>query len=103
MTLPNTTLGDHVYLSTIVDNCSVIALGWKDKTTKTFITSCGTTLPDQPHQKHRYTKDGDLITSEVQHPQLVSQYSSAACKIDVHNHLRQGLLSIEEAWVTQTW
>ena len=104
MTLPNTTLkGDHVCLSTILDNCSLIALGWRDKTIKTFISTCGTTLPGQPHQKHRYTKDGELTTSEVQRPQLVSQYFSAACKIDVHNHLRQGLLAIEEAWVTQTW
>ena len=95
--------GDHVSLTTIVDNCSLIGLGWKDKTIKTFISSCGTTLPGQPHLKHRYTKDGDLTTSKVQRPQLVSQYFSAACKIDVHNHLRQGLLSIEEAWITQTW
>lgn len=80
-----------------MDNCSLIALGWKDKTIKTFISICGTTLPGQPHQKHRYTKDGDLTTSEVQQPQLVSQYFGAACKINVHNHLRQGLLSIEEA------
>ena len=95
--------GDHISLATIVDDCSLIALGWKDKTIKTFISSCGTTLPGEPHVKYRYTKDGDLATSEVQRPQLVSQYFSAACKIDVHNHLRQGLLSIEEAWITQTW
>ena len=75
----------------------------EDKTIKTFISSCGTTLPGQLHQKHRYTKDSELTTSEVQRPQLVSQYFSAVCKIDVHNHLRQGLLAIEEAWVTQIW
>ena len=88
--------GNHVCLSTIMDNCSLIAIGWRDKTIKTFISTCGTTLPGQPHQKHRYTKDGELTTSEVQCPQMVSQYFSAACKIDVHNHLRQGLLAIEE-------
>ena len=95
--------GDHICLTTSVDNCDLIALGWKDKTIKTFISTCSTTLQGQPHKKHRYTSDGTLVTTEVQCPQLVSQYYSASSKIDVHNHMRQGLLNIEAAWVTHTW
>ncbi|KAL5488763.1 hypothetical protein EMCRGX_G017752 [Ephydatia muelleri] len=72
--------GDHICLTTIIDNCNLIALGWKDKTIKSFVSMCGTTQPGEPHKKH-----------------------SASSKIDVHNHLRQGLLNIEDAWGTQTW
>eukprot|EP00731_Ephydatia_muelleri_P003545 Em0001g3545a len=95
--------GDHICLTTIIDNCNLIALGWKDKTIKSFVSTCGTTQPGEPHKKHRYSKEGDIITTEIPRPQLVSQYFSASSKIDVHNHLRQGLLNIEDAWGTQTW
>eukprot|EP00731_Ephydatia_muelleri_P012032 Em0006g926a len=95
--------GDHICLTTIIDNCNLIALGWKDKTIKSFVSTCGTTQPGEPHKKHRYSKEGDIITTEIPRPQLVSQYFSASSKIDVHNHLRQGLQNIEDAWGTQTW
>eukprot|EP00731_Ephydatia_muelleri_P015330 Em0008g1050a len=98
-----TSRGDHICLMSTIDGCSLIALGWKDKTVKTFVSTCGTTLPGKPHQKHRYSHSGAIITTEVQRPQLASQYFSAAGKIDTHNHLRQGLLGVEEAWGTQTW
>ena len=87
--------GEHVSLTTVVENCKLLAVGWKDKTVKTFISTCGTTLPGQPHQKYRYSHNGDLIVTEINRPQLVSQYFGAASKIDVHNHFRQGLLNIE--------
>ena len=95
--------GNHMTLTTTIENCKLIALGWKDKTIKKFISTCGTTQPGKPHQRYHYTRDGDVIVSEVPRPQLVSQYFDAASKIDVHNHLRQGLLNIEDAWGTQTW
>ena len=95
--------GNHMTLTTTIENCKLIALGWKDKTIKKFISTCGTTQPDKPHEKHHYTRDGDVVVSEVPRPQLVSQYFDAASKIDVHNHLRQGLLNIEDVWGTQTW
>ena len=82
-----TSRGDHICLTSIIDGCSLIALGWKDKTVKTFVSTCGTTLPGKPHQKHRYSHSGAIITTEVQRPQLASQYFSAAGKIDTHNHL----------------
>ena len=44
--------GDHVSLTTLVENCKLQAVGWKDKTVKMFISTCGTTLPGQPHQKY---------------------------------------------------
>ena len=93
--------GDHVSLTTVVENCKLLAVGWKDKTFKMFISTCGITLPGQPHQKYRYFHDGDVVVTEINRPQLVSQYFGAASKIDVHNHFR--LLIMETAWGTQTW
>ena len=43
--------GNHMTLTTI-ENCKLIALGWKEKTIKKFISTCGTTQPAKPHQKH---------------------------------------------------
>ena len=31
--------GDHICLTTIIDNCNLIALGWKDKTIKSFVST----------------------------------------------------------------
>ena len=44
--------GDHICLTTIIDNCNLIALGWKDKTIKSFVSTCGTTQSGEPHKKH---------------------------------------------------
>ena len=90
-------------LTTVVENCKLLAVGWKNKTVKMFISTCGTALPGQPHQKYRYSHDGDVVVTEINRPQLVSQYFGAASKIDVHNHFRKGLLNIETVWGTQTW
>ena len=86
----------------------MIALGWKDKTLKRFLSTCGTTVEGQPHTKKRYRVSEDGESSEifyktVKRPKLVEEYFDSASKIDVHNHLRQGSLALEEAWGTRKW
>ena len=68
---------------------------------KVLIASCGTTLPTDPHIKKRWCVNDDTglttnITRHVPRPLIVKQYFEAACGIDVHNHLRQGVMGIEE-------
>ncbi|KAL5457621.1 hypothetical protein EMCRGX_G034902 [Ephydatia muelleri] len=60
--------GDHICRTSTTDVCSLIALGWKDKTVKTFVSTCGTTLPGMPHQKHRYSHSGAIITNRSTTP-----------------------------------
>ena len=81
----------------------MITLGWKDKMLKRFLSTCGTTVEGEPHTKKRYRVSEDGESSEifyktVKRPKLVEEYFDSASKIDVHNHLRQGSLALEEAW-----
>eukprot|EP00750_Incisomonas_marina_P032334 INCI9141.2.p1 GENE.INCI9141.2~~INCI9141.2.p1 ORF type:complete len:417 (-),score=52.14 INCI9141.2:214-1464(-) len=107
--------GDSVVLTAKKDNVLLRAVGWnegkKDKRTgnitkKTLIATCGTTTPGEPHQKRRWAirPDGsaEYFTKDVKRPGLVADYFSGAQMIDVHNHLRQGSLSLE-ARPTKRW
>ena len=60
-------------------------------------------MESQPHTKkrHRVSEDGEsseILYKTVKRPKLVEEYFDSANKIDVHNHLRQGSLALEEAW-----
>lgn len=83
------------------------ACGWSDRTVKTFIATCKTTLPaDVPARKPQYhLKDGVVTVThkDVPRPAMVECYFDAANAIDVHNHLRQGSLALEQSWKTQVW
>ena len=86
----------------------MLALGWQDRTLKKFLAMCGTMVEDHPHKKKRYHVSEDGKPSEaffrtVKRPKLVQEYFDSAGKIDVHNHLRQGSLALEEAWGTKKW
>ena len=98
--------GDHHAATATIEGVPMIALGWKDKTLKRFLSTCGTTVEGQPHTKKRYRVSEDGESSEifyktVKRPKLVEEYFDSASKIDVHNHLRQGSLALEEAWGTR--
>ena len=100
--------GDHHAATATIEGVPMIALGWKDKTLKRFLSTCGTTVEGQPHTKKRYRVSEDGESSEifyktVKRPKLVEEYFDSASKIDVHNHLRQGSLALEEAWGTRKW
>ena len=98
--------GDHHAATATIEGVPMIALGWKDKMLKRFLSTCGTTVEGQPHTKKRYRVSEDGESSEifyktVKRPKLVEEYFDSASKIDVHNHLRQGSLALEEAWGTR--
>jgi hypothetical protein len=69
---------------------------------KVLVSSCGDTLPTDPHIKKRFkvsetdARYGEVIERYVPRVSIVKQYFNAACQIDVHNHLRQGVIGIED-------
>jgi hypothetical protein len=86
------------------------AVAWQDLKLKTIITNVGTTLPGAPHIKERHKKvflNGEVITQKQQRhvprPNAIEQFFRYFSVIDVHDHLRQGSLNLEEGWRTQTW
>lgn len=102
--------GSHKTLQAVdADGDRFIAVGWKDKTVKTFISTCGTTIPaDRPAIKKKSRlelADGvpTHYTVEVPRPMIAQEYFDAANGIDIHNHYRQGSLALEESFKTQTW
>lgn len=65
------------------------------------MASCHTTLDADPHIKKRFAVDEETgfsqsITRTVPRPFVIKHYFEGACQIDVHNHMRQGVMSIEE-------
>jgi len=69
---------------------------------KVLITTCGSTMPTDPHIKRQYQVDennatyGEVVFRTVLRTQVIKNYFEAACQIDVHNHLRQGVMGIED-------
>ena len=47
--------------------------------------------------------ESETITCTVPRTQTIKSYSEAACAIDVHNHLRQDGLGMENAIGTSKW
>ena len=72
---------------------------------------CGSahhTLSTDPHVKVRWqlkdvTGSSERITRTVPRTSAVKEYFQAACIIDVHDHLRQGGLAMEDAVATNDW
>lgn len=65
-------------------------------------------LPTDPHVKVRWqlndvTGSSERITRTVPRTSAIKEYFQAACIIDVHNHLRQGGLEMEDAVATNDW
>jgi hypothetical protein len=91
----------------------LIALGWtygdkvlKKQKVQSFISTFGTTLEGKVISKKRHRLVGDdeeEVSVEVKCPRLIEDYFSAAPVIDIHNHLRQHGLALEEVWGTHTY
>ena len=80
---------------------------WLVRVVKAFVATSGTTVPAlTPVIKQHYRLvDGEveIYYKTIPQPSLVYDYFQAAKAIDVHNHLRQGSLALEQVWQTQCW
>lgn len=102
--------GDHRVATTTINDIDLIAVGWKDKTLKQLVSTCGTTLEGPPATRTRYRTvvgpDGvasEPYKRETKRCQLVADYFDNMNKLDVHNHYRQGSLALEVCWLTKKW
>eukprot|EP00121_Abeoforma_whisleri_P005887 Awhi_evm1s5339 len=99
--------GSSIYLTAVHDGVKLIATGWKEKNVKCFISTVGVSSdgPDSIKKRARVNDDGQVeyYTYNVKRPLLVHDYFEAAGKIDVHDHLRQGGLQLENFYRTQRW
>ncbi len=108
--------GDHLVLTTSIEKkdqdmkVDLMALGWKDKKVKSFVSTFGSTEPGDPsiRKRTRIVDDDEGRREEskevlIKRPRVVQNYFDAANAVDVHDHFRQGGLCMEEEWRTQKW
>ena len=99
-TLPNSVVPVPVY-----------AVGWLDKKLKAIISTSGNTLKaatDSVRRRHRkVVVDGKYTTEAIDinipRPHMIESFFETFAKIDIHDHLRQGILEVERYWLTQRW
>ena len=113
-----TNRGDHHSCTTERAGIPIRALAWNEGKPdrhgrikpKCFVSTCGTTLPGTPHLKtryQRYTVNDDYCAAQrsqvmrtyhvpIPRPELASSYYDGCQAIDVHNHLAQTTLGLED-------
>jgi hypothetical protein len=86
------------------------ACGWHDKKLKTIVSNVGTTLPGSVSVRHRHkivSVNGEDTTIRrdmlIKRPKMIEDFFEFFSVVDVHDHLRQGSLRMEEAWKTKNW
>ena len=88
-----------------ITGVSMLAIGWKmnEKKVFTYLATEGvakTTPSKKPYHIRYNDKFGNRCTRDCQRPTIIDVYYSIAKTIDIHNHLRQGTLKLEEKWIT---
>ena len=74
------------------------SMPWHDGKVHSFVCMCGTALAGDPAKKKRYDNNLKLYFKKVELPKLVAMYHDGAPSIDVHSHLRQDGLALEQVW-----
>jgi hypothetical protein len=95
--------GSHLEMRTTVDGVSIIAIGSKYNSKKTQFhvatEGAGSTGAGKPYTSKYHDELGNVLTREVARPAVVSRYFGKFNKVDIHDHLRQHELALEEKWV----
>lgn len=95
--------GSFVSATAEINGVDLLALSWRDRKVHSFISTCSTTNPGNPCYKKRYDEYGQQFKKSVERPKLVEEYFDGSPAIDIHNHIRQSGLALEEVWRTQNW
>ena len=85
-------------------NVNLVAIAYKYNSRKTLFFAMSrdaeTTEPGLPYVARFADEHGNVRERRVLRPKCLSVYFGAANLIDVHNHLRQGVLRLEMLWKT---
>jgi hypothetical protein len=92
------------------DPWPLLAVGWHDCKLKTFIASRGHTQRGSDSIRLRHAKvDVERVqfterrVKSVKRPNVVELLCKYFSAVDIHDHLIQGSLNMEESWETKTW
>lgn len=97
-----------------VSGHKVLAVAWKDKgkKPKTIVATCGSTDDGKPSLRYKWKLYHSLKTLSIYpvREQISVPRSDVVARnfdnfhwLDVHDHLRQGILRLHEVWKTRDW
>eukprot|EP00731_Ephydatia_muelleri_P001696 Em0001g1696a len=103
--------GAHIALSATVQCNKVFAVSWLDGKRKDLVSTCETTLPASPAQCTRQQVVVSSTSGVKTRPyirytprcNIVASFFDNFHNIHVHDHLRQGVLKLEQHWLTKNW
>ena len=103
--------GDNATLSANVRGHQLFAVGWLDGKRKDLVSTCGTTFPSTSatHICREVVVSADKGVSTRPYLRttprcnIVASYFDNFHFIDVHDHMRQGILKLEQHWLTRNW
>ena len=107
-------VGEHIVLSSELDptkGTRFFAVCWRgSKTFKTTVFTSGNTLDSTLQERHGHKKvliEGVWATvrtlKTVRRYDALCQMFQAFSKVDIHDHLRQGIIDWETFWITRSW
>jgi hypothetical protein len=92
--------GSHLEMRAAVNGVNLIAIGSKfnSKKTKFYVDTegAGSTGAGKPYILKYHDELGNVLTREVVRPAVVSRYFGKFNKVDIHDHLCQHELAVEE-------
>lgn len=98
--------GSHLELRSTVDDVNLVAIGSKFNSGSTqyhlATDGAGSTADGMPYISQFPDELGNILTREVSRPAVVSRYFLNFNLVDVHDHLRQHELALEEKWVSKS-
>lgn len=95
--------GGQIFATATVDSVVLNAAAWRDRRVHTFVATCSSSLNGTPCKKRRLDEMGQVYYKEVKRPKIVEDYYDGSPAVDIHNHMRQGGLALEESWGTHRW
>lgn len=91
-------------------NHPMFAVAWHDAKCKTIVSNRGHTGRgnDIERERHNVVSVGgqertEITKKTIKQPQMIEMFFEYFSCIDIHDHLRQGSLKMEESWKTKTW
>ena len=103
--MKNMPSGNWITLACAVEGVELVAMGYKYNRRKVlhFIMtkSAGSPVAGAPYIATFNDSHGNSVNRKVPRPVAISRFFARSSAIDAHNHMRQKLLALEKAWITQ--
>ena len=98
--------GDSIFLRAESNGTEIFATGWNDAKIKMIVSTCGTSLQGEPHEKKCWNNEessSHIYFKKIPRDATTAEYFSMVDRVDYHNRFRQGYLATERSIDTTRW